>query len=361
MTVQPSIARVDHRANNFDFVRLVAATLVLFSHCFAVTGMGGAEPLVRLTSGQYHTFGGLAVRVFFVISGHLVTQSWLRQSRAIYFVSARVLRIFPALALALVYGVLIGAAVTTIPWREFWSSPETLDYVWSNLLLDTRFFLPGVFEANLYPRAVNGAIWSLHFEVYAYGIVLVLGVLGMFSRRWLGALGWLVAAVLIVAWPQAWGMIVANDWPVINLCACFVAAALVALFPETERWLGWIAVGTVVALLAIGIRPGATDIAVDALLIAGTLWFARRRIPGIATIGRFGDFSYGVFLFAFPTQQLIAWLTHTQSPYLMLALALPATLALAALSWHLVEKPCLRVKRHLDRFGKRTPAIVVGG
>ena len=67
-----------HRENNFDFIRFLAASLVLFSHSYALTGMGGAEPLVRFTGGHY-TFGGLSVRVFFVISGFLVCQSWIRR------------------------------------------------------------------------------------------------------------------------------------------------------------------------------------------------------------------------------------------------------------------------------------------
>src|SRR5436190_947427 len=98
------VPAVDHRTNNFDFLRFVAASLVLYSHCFALTGMGGHEPLTRLTHGDY-VFAGLAVRVFFVISGYLVMQSWLRRPRLVAFTGARCLRIFPGLAVALAYCV----------------------------------------------------------------------------------------------------------------------------------------------------------------------------------------------------------------------------------------------------------------
>jgi len=341
-----AIARVDHRANNFDFLRFVAASLVLYSHCFALTGMGGAEPLVRLTMGEY-AFGGLAVRVFFVISGYLVMQSWLRRPRIIVFAGARCLRIFPGLALALAYSVAVGAIATTLSFSEYWSHTQTHEYFWHNLTLQTEFFLPGVFEHNLAPRAVNGSLWSLYYELRAYVVVLALGVAGLFFRRWIGAVAWIAAASLIVMWPQAWGIVVADDWPVINVFACFIVAALVALVPQLQRSLGWIALVSVIAV-PLAFRFGGRDVAIDALLVSGTLWFARRRLPGVAAFGRFGDFSYGVFLFAFPTQQLIAWLTATHEPYLMLAIAFPATVALAALSWHLVERPCLALKRHLE-------------
>jgi peptidoglycan/LPS O-acetylase OafA/YrhL len=346
MTAPVSIARVDHRANNFDFLRFVAASAVLYSHCFALTDRASSEPLVRLTHGQY-VFGGLAVRVFFVISGYLVMQSWLRRPRVLVFASARCLRIFPGLALALAVSVVMGSVATTLPLAEYWTHPQTRQYFWHNLLLRMELFLPGAFGHNAALGTVNGSLWSLYYEVRAYSAVLGLGAAGLFQRRWLGVLAWVGAASLIVLWPTAWGVVAADHSSVVNAYACFIAAALVALLPEVERWLGWVALAAVVAV-PIAFHLGGRDMAVDALLVSGTLWFGRRRLPGIAAFGRFGDFSYGIFLYAFPTQQLIAWLAGTREPYAMLALAFPAVLALAAVSWHLVERPSLALKRRVD-------------
>ncbi len=332
-----------HRENNFDFIRFVAASLVLFSHSYALTGMGGAEPLVQLTGGHY-AFGGLSVRVFFVISGFLVCQSWIRRPQVLPFVAARSLRIFPGFAVALAYAVLIGLCVGRLPPDAFLADPQTWQYFWRNLTMRTEFFLPGVFEDNIYPRAVNGSIWSLRYEVHAYAVLLGLGFLTLLRPRLDGVLAWAAATATIWLVPGLWGMASANDVPVMNLFICFVLAALVALNPWVIRYLGW---ATVALALALPFATGQwLEYAVDALLCAFFLWFAHRPVPALRSWARYGDFSYGIFIYAFPTQQLIAVYHVTdQRPLLMALLAFPATLALAALSWHLVEGPCQAAKR----------------
>jgi peptidoglycan/LPS O-acetylase OafA/YrhL len=337
---------LDHRANNFDFLRFAAASLVLYSHCFALTGAGGREPLVQLTFGDY-SLGGLAVRVFFVISGFLVMQSWLRRPHLTAFSGARFLRIFPALVVALVYCIVVGSIVTTLPAREYFAHPQTLEFFWHNLRMRTEYFLPAVFEHNVEARAVNGSLWSLPFEVRAYVVVLVLGAIGLLRRPALGLFAWLGAASLIVLWPAAWGN-GDHDRQVMNLCACFVAAALVAILPRLDRVLLPIAAASLASLPFVIHKGLFADVAMNAFLVSGTLGFARLKVPGLASFGRFGDFSYGMFLYAFPTQQVIAWLTDTRAPYAMLALAFPATLVLAVTSWYVIERPFLRLKRRLD-------------
>jgi peptidoglycan/LPS O-acetylase OafA/YrhL len=353
MDAQPS-----RRDNNFDFIRLVAASLVLMSHSYALTGEGGVEPVVRLTHGQYSA-GGLSVRVFFVVSGLLVTQSWLRTPRLTAFVSARALRILPALALAMAYCVAIGAFTGTLPWRAFLGHPETWRYVWHNLTMRTEFYLPGVFEKNVYPRAVNGSIWSIAYEVRAYVVVAALGLLGVLRSRWTGMLGWILAGALIWWWPAAWGT-VANDAPVVSAFLCFVVAATVALVPSALAYSGWAALGLALTL-PISPSPAWRDYHVDALLCAGTLWMGHRPMRLLRGFGRFGDLSYGIFIFAFPTQQVLAWSLHLDHrPSLMTACALPATLVLAAASWWLVERPSLGVKKAVANRIDRGLALVRG-
>ena len=347
-----------HRENNFDFIRFLAASLVLYSHSYALTGMGGGEPLVQLTHGHY-TFGGLSVRVFFVISGFLVCQSWIRRSQVVPFVVARSLRIFPGFAVALAYAVLIGLCVGKLPPDAYFAHPETWRYFWHNLTMRTEFFLPGVFEDNIYPRAVNGSIWSLRYEVHAYLVVLGLGFLTLLRPRLPGVLAWAAAVASLWLAPGLWGMVAANDVPVNNLFICFVMAALVALNPVVIRYLGWATIGLIVtAPFAAGAW---LEYHVDALLCAFFLWFAHRPVPVVRSWARFGDFSYGIFIYAFPTQQLIAMSHYTDHrPLLMLLFAYPATLVLAALSWHLVEGPCQAIKGRLSNALQRPIDALAG-
>jgi peptidoglycan/LPS O-acetylase OafA/YrhL len=337
-----------HRANNFDFVRFVAASLVLVSHCYALTGRGGDEPLAGLTHGRY-TLGGLAVRVFFVISGFLVCQSWTRRPQAIAFVVARSLRIFPGFAVALLFTVMLGLAVGTLPPSDYLRQPGTWDYFWNNLTLQTEFYLPGVFEDNIFPRTVNGSIWSLRYEVRAYLVVLGLGVLTLLRPGPVGLFGWGAAVACIWQAPWLWGILVRHDFPVIHLFLSFVFAALVALNPKALRHCGWFALACAV-LLATVAKGRFVDYCVDGLLCAGVLWFVHRPLPAIRDWARHGDFSYGMFIYAFPLQQSIAYALRPEGqPYLMMLLAFPATLAVSVLSWRTVENPCIALKGPIAR------------
>jgi peptidoglycan/LPS O-acetylase OafA/YrhL len=365
--IDAATVRKVHRGNNFDFVRFVAASLVLFSHSYSLTGQGGDEPMAQLTHGSF-TFGGLAVRVFFVISGFLVCQSWLRRPQVVPFVVARTLRIFPGYAVALAFTVLVGLAVTTLAPLDYLRSAETWNYFWNNLTMQIEFFLPGVFEQNAFARAVNGSIWSLRYEVRAYLVVLVLGAFALLQPGWTGVLGWFAAALYIWHAPWVWGIVVENDIPATHLCICFAGAAIIALNPFLLRHLPWIAVASGLALLVqlvafrsgVALVPGATILwtewNVDLFLLSGLLWFVHRPLPVIRDWARYGDFSYGVFIYAFPLQQLIAWsLKPDGRPYLMMALAFPATLVAAWLSWRLIEAPALALK---GRLGDRLQAPI---
>ena len=343
---------VTHDPNNFDFVRFVASSAVLYSHCFAITAFGGDEPLVRLTRGEY-AFGGLAVRVFFVISGFLVTRSWLRSPRLLAFVSARCLRIFPGLAVALCYCILLGAIATTLTMRDFLAHPDTFRFFWHNLILRTEFQLPAVFSKNPLPNAINGSLWSLYYEIRAYMVVILLGVLWLMRKRWLGTLSWLIAGSMIFLYRDFWGLNIDHDWPVINAYVCFVAGALVALNLQVLRWLGYVALLAAV-LLPFLIGTLLSNPVMDIFLVSGTLAFAQRPLPGVSSFGRYGDFSYGVYIYAFPTQQMLAWCGLTGSPFALFAAAFPLTLGLAIMSWYGVERPCLNLKR----FFKRKPMLM---
>src|SRR5262245_17166512 len=116
------------RTNNFDFIRWLAATMVVFSHDHAVLGRND-EPLARL-SGGFATFGTIGLDVFFVTSGYLVMQSFMRRDDLRYFVAARVLRIFPGLFVSLlVSAFVIGPLATTLPLGQYLRDGATWSYV----------------------------------------------------------------------------------------------------------------------------------------------------------------------------------------------------------------------------------------
>ena len=362
-------AQADARAaNNFDVLRLFAAGCVLFSHSFALTQTH--EPgfaRTRLDGGS------LGVLVFFAISGFLVTRSWSDDPRLPAFAAKRALRLMPALIVSLLLVTLVlGPLVTSLSFSRYVQDPATVDYVVDNATMKTNYTLPGVFEdvPNHYPGIVNGSLWTLPLEVKAYVLVAALGLLGLLAgrfRRWafvavallLGGL--LIADVRnvvpggshIVALTADLRMHAAvvhqaflgsYDALVRYLAAFATGAALFALAPRIE--LRWSIAAALVAAWAMSVAIGGVATTVSAAWIVPylVLVVAYRTTHLFRLPARAGDYSYGVYIYAFPVQQTIALVLAPASGWLMLSLAAPLTLGFAMLSWHFLEAPALRLK-----------------
>lgn len=159
--------------NNFNLIRIVAALAVLVTHSFALAiGTGDAEPF-RNTLGM--TMGAIAVDVFFITSGFLVTGSLFTRQSAIEFIWARSLRIFPALLVMLVLTVFVlGVYFTSLPVDSYLRNSMTHRYFLScaTLVAGITYNLPGVFEGNPYKSAVNGSLWTMPYEIKMYLILL---------------------------------------------------------------------------------------------------------------------------------------------------------------------------------------------
>jgi len=178
----------DGRDNNLNLIRAFAATAVLVSHAYPITlGPGAEEPLKALTG---RTLGGLSVFAFFVISGFLISMSFMRSSSWQGFLVARFLRLVPGLVVSLLLvAFLLGPVVTTLSLGAYFTDPQTYGFVIRNtMLVFLQYDLPGVFETQPYPN-VEGSIWTLIYEVACYMGVFVLGIVGMLrSKVWM-ALG----------------------------------------------------------------------------------------------------------------------------------------------------------------------------
>lgn len=337
------------RENNFNLLRMIAATGVLVSHAYPISlGDGAMEPLKSVLDGI--SLGGVSVYVFFAISGYFIAQSFERSSSLARFVMARVLRIFPGLAVVLL--VTIGVAATfftTAPASVFW--PDAANYFARNV---TLFFLqpdlPGVFSGNPYGPAINGSLWTLSYEVLCYAAVTMAGLAGLLRRRHvaLAILGLCALAVtlspLLPLHPRL-GLLLDLGLP--------FAAGVAAYVWRDRIVLDWriLAALAVVAALA---QDSPLFRAVFVIALAyGSFWFGCLQWPPLAAYRRFGDYSYGVYIYAFPVQQTVAAQGITD-PLLNMVLAFPVTLACAVLSWRLVESPALRFKDVLGRSQVRS-------
>lgn len=292
-------------------MRLVAALLVVVSHTFPLSG----RPAFRIWGVE--DLGALGVSVFFVISGYLVSASWARDPKT--YLLKRILRIEPGLIASLVVTVVALSFVTTASATEYWRGAGV--YVLRNALLyPVTYDLPGVFQHLPLAGVVNGALWTLRLEFSFYVLLmLVRGRLPLvLALAGLGAAVWAAMTFLTPGWADERITRVAY-LAARNGLLFFAGAALQTARVRVPVWLGAVSAA---AFPLLG--PLALPTAVIGLSRPG-------KLPA--------DLSYGVYIYAFPIQQLLA-----SQGRLTLVTAVLAVLPFALASWFLVEKPAMRLK-----------------
>ena len=329
--------------NNLNAVRLFLALLVIFDHSFPLAE-GRDDPLMAVSHNQL-SFGEVAVHLFFFISGFLITASWLNSRSMNDYLRRRVLRIYPGYTVALALSFLVALAFAARPFDDLSARLQ-------NFLTD--IFTLGfssctgtwVFPQNPFPTTANGSLWTISFEFICYLIVAAIGLFGFFKKRfWI-----LIFFVGMFAW-CARTVLLKGPGPVHSDLGFAHARFLMTFLAGASAWL-WrdkIPIHSILALLSL-------------LLLIATIWFSpwfSILVPVAAAyfILWFGfslplkslawcnqtDLSYGAYLFAFPIQQMLAF-AGLRNPWLLFAVATPATLAVAFMSWTFVEKPFLLMK-----------------
>jgi peptidoglycan/LPS O-acetylase OafA/YrhL len=233
------------RGNNVLPLRYVAAAGVMVFHSFTFSGRVGDDPLLRMFPPL--NSGSLGIKVFFLLSGFLVTKSYLERGGLVPFVVARVLRIYPALIAATLFSIGVAAFVTAVPLRDFFSHPLTIRYLWSNALgWKIAFELPGAFATNPFPGGVNGSLWTIPVELRLYAVVALLGVAGLLARRWRYVAFVVLALALAFALPDLF--LADADTLVRELVALFMLGSLAWVFRDAIPMSLPVAIAGVVAI-----------------------------------------------------------------------------------------------------------------
>ena len=337
------------RDNNFNLLRIIAAMAVLVSHSFALAiGSPAAEPW-RAAFGI--TPGTVAVDIFFTASGFLVTASLLRTASVLDFTWARVLRIFPGLIVMMLLVVLgLGLYFTTWSWSDYLQSRQTQIYFAKGitLLRGVNYVLPGVFESNPQKQAVNGSLWTMPHEVRMYAVLAAIWTCaGLWRRHRQRVFEFAVIASAVFSGLLVFYVRFSEGGEHLALGLFFMFFTGASFFVLRKRvvlssYAFWALVAAVVA--------GAV-MSRSAFFVAYTLGLAYAMfyvvyVPAgfVRQYNRLGDYSYGVYIYAFPVQQSVVALIPSVSVTSLLSLSAIVTLGLAALSWHLLESRALAMK-----------------
>lgn len=328
------------KQNNLNAVRLAAAVLVLYGHAHVFLGL--PDPLFL----SLISLGTLGVFIFFTISGYLIVESWYRDPNIVRYFTRRLLRIFPALAVCTILTVFVlGPMVTTKPIKEYFESPFLRIYL-RNIVLYINYYLPGVFEKNPYPNAVNGSLWTLPVEFSMYILVSFVGLLR--GNRWVWLVLALTSILITIFWAhQANEMLVvyATDLRQIFICGSYFWVGAVFYAFDVKRFFSITSV-VVVLLIMLCMEANTSElrIALMVLLPFVVLGFGLSYSNCLNRVTRFGDYSYGIYIYAFPVQQTLVMLYPNIGIQAYICVSFLLTLLLAIPSWHLIEKRALALK-----------------
>ena len=330
--------------NNLDVVRLILASLVIYSHVPVFVNPQGHDDVFSKWL-QIASSGEVAVTSFFFISGLLVSNSLFTKRDYKKYLVARFFRLMPGLLVVSIFMALVGLYFTDMGARQYF--PLALEYVKNNISLHIQFEIYGVsfmhegFNDPLYSKGLNGSLWTIPYEVYMYLLVMsiffvakcidnriitVVLLLGTFSPVF-GAQAnifgnplhrFMIPAFFLGALFAYYKTKIDLEW---YLPVAFLLTGYILVNPEAHNW--FMMMGTVLGFMCL----------------ASSKWFRMIKLPR--------DLSYGVYLFGWPAEQLCCWFFPQSGMWFFLCISIFAALLMAFVLNVLVEVPSQKLSRYL--------------
>ncbi len=346
-------------ANNFNAVRLVLASGVIWTHCYWIlTGITARDEISDLVGLPVSHF---AVNGFFFVSGFLVCQSLFRQPGVIRFAAMRFGRIWPGLTVCLFLTVAVFALLSDRP-LAYATDWETLQFLARNLTQMKAYYTLPPLQAGGELLTVNGSLWTIPWELRCYvALALFYGLAASLRGRALAIVsiasmalcgGWLLARDFAPAFPDVTKGLAYNINIWARLWGCFSTGVAASIWWRRIFILPWALLPIWLAAIAEYQLAGTAFVGSLAIFYTVLVAAFAQRDERAATAG-WHDFSYGIYIYAYPVMVVVNLIWSTRSHEMLALATFAATLPIAALSWFLVEKPALAATK---RFMKRKPA-----
>lgn len=293
--------------NNINALRFIAAFMVIFSHSFVL--VNNELPLIFGIS-----VGGVAVDIFFVLSGYLIAKSWSRDENILRYFLRRFLRIFPALFVIVLLTIFVlGPLTSNLSPEAYFANPDVYKYL-LNAILIRNDYLPGVFENNPYPNAINGSLWTLTIEACMYLLLPIIYSIGSkIHKRKIVMIATTIALISLYAFFLAIGFLDKYSGPIaltIYWCTSlgsffFIGACFFEWRLEGKIDIQWSVFSLLLLMTFSGINLPLAPLVLVILIPSAILPFAICQSPILSNIFKRDDFSYGLYIYAFPIQQSI--------------------------------------------------------
>ena len=331
--------------NNFNFLRLVGACCVIFSHSYDVVGRSNEEPIGNISNGTLEA-SAIGLAIFFFVSGYFVTKSALTSTSILNFVKKRVLRIYPALIVCTLISVFIAAPLlSSLPVRDYFTNIATGKYLLNITGLIIRMELPGVFQSSAYHvHAFNASLWSISIEITLYISILILSIFSFGNRKKIFTIA---ASIILISLFSILFFYSSIDFTIkrnINLTCVFFLGSLAFTASLNKKAILYALITTITAGLLFSITSLKSNAECLLLIILSCLVYLAGMSKRVK-IRLSTDISYGLYIFAFPIQQWLFSTVHfNNNPLLNFSLALIVTGFVGYLSWRFIEQPFMQFK-----------------
>ena len=333
------------RRNNFDFLRLFFASLVIISHSFP---LAGCKEFFEIFTNNQISLGEFSVDCFFIMSGYLIFQSLERSKTLASYLWKRVLRLYPALFVLLVITLCIIPIV--YQGNNIFQESSYWTYLPNGIsLYRIQYEITGVFETNPYKKAINGSLWSLSYEFTLYILLMFLFPFRTNKKctRILLTIAFIIAFFLLQFRPfflnRFFGYIMLSSTLMYKLSVFFFAGSILSLF-DLKKYNTLVTRVIIAFSLVLSVIFSCYNIVSPILLPLLVLMLAKIHTAPLHIIEKkFGDISYGVYIYGFFVQQILMNYFNL-SPLILMIISLIITYILAYNSWHLIEKRSLKYK-----------------
>jgi peptidoglycan/LPS O-acetylase OafA/YrhL len=332
--------------NNFDFLRVFSALFVLIAHSCSLSG--NKQMIPNLPT--------IALSCLFVVSGFLITWSYINNSDVKNYVIKRIKRVIPAYYLLITLCVLLLSLISSYSLYDYFHSQQLLKYIAANLTF-LNFLepeLPGVFTNNP-EQVVNGSLWTLKVEITLYACVPVFCFLMKKMNK-----GILCAVIYILSVVFSEYFIYMSNKesnPVYSLLAkqfvgqlmYFISGTdLLLYFDNFRKYAGRLFLfALIIVVLRFSLFSYTPLYFVVRLLypisLAGLVIGFAFNFKWLNNFGKYGDFSYGMYIYHYPVIQTLVYLKVYEYSFIGgFLLTLLMTFAFSFFSWNSVEKHFLK-------------------
>lgn len=345
MTVNQNPFSLKAHQNNFDFLRLVFAIIVFIVHAAVLSGNAFFASLAKFISSE------VAVKSFFVVSGFLIFMSYENSKTISSYFSKRIRRIYPAYLFVICLSVLLGSFFTISSSIDYWSL-ATLKYFASNLFFLNFLHptLPGLFLQNS-NTAVNGALWTLKIEVMFY---LSVPIMALCFKRWVRVYVMIGLFLFSIIYSEGLLYLYSEklDGRLLELQRQFpgqltfflVGAAGYYYFDCFRKYALLL---LVLAFAAYCYKSYLPWLIFEPLAVGIFVLYVALFFPYLGDFGRYGDFSYGIYILHFPILQIfISNHFFKNNPLIFIVVITTILLIFSVLLWHFIERPFLKKSSH---------------